>query len=128
MKFGSLVRFYRERMGLKVYELADKVGVCSEYMTQIEKHNKLPCLKVGLIIAAELKLFVGEYRDFVNIYLGDKYPEILQLIFNMKGGKKNEEIAYRNYRARFIGNNRLRQQCRADQGFAGAAAGNRARD
>lgn len=40
--FGAAIRKKREKLGLKVYELAHKVGVNPVYITQIEKHNKVP--------------------------------------------------------------------------------------
>ena len=41
-KFGTILREARTICGLKGYELAKKVGVNPVYITQIEKHDKLP--------------------------------------------------------------------------------------
>ncbi len=39
---GTAIRKRREYVNLKVYELERKAGVNPVYITQIEKHDKLP--------------------------------------------------------------------------------------
>ncbi len=41
-RFGQIIREARQAKGLKVYELAERISVNPVYITQIEKHNKLP--------------------------------------------------------------------------------------
>ncbi len=44
--FGEIIRKARQKKGLKVFELANKIGVNPVYITQIEKHNKFPSIAV----------------------------------------------------------------------------------
>ena len=44
--FGATIRGLRKSYGWRAYELAKKVGVNPVYITQIEKHNKLPSIHV----------------------------------------------------------------------------------
>ena len=50
-KLGMLLREARKARGLKGYELAKKAGVNPVYITQIEKHDKLPSASVMKRIA-----------------------------------------------------------------------------
>ena len=52
---GATIRKLREGQGLKAYELANKVGVNPVYITQIEKHNKLPSFFVMKQISDSLR-------------------------------------------------------------------------
>jgi len=72
---GALIRKRRQELGLKVFELAKKVGVNPVYITQIEKHNKLPSLNVFMKIEGVL----GRNSDIYLPYLKTKYPEIFKL-------------------------------------------------
>ena len=71
-KLGAIIRQRREKLGLKVYELAKKVGINPVYITQIEKHGKLPSPKVidSLERALGISLWI--------LYMGEKHPEILE--------------------------------------------------
>ena len=71
---GAIIRQRREKLGLKVYELAKKVGINPVYVTQIEKHGKLPSYKV--INSLEQVLNV----DLWTLYMGEKHPEVLKKI------------------------------------------------
>jgi transcriptional regulator with XRE-family HTH domain len=70
VKFGQLIRTKREKLGLKVKDLAKKVGIHPVYMTQIEKHNKLPSPAVYKDIE---KVLGTELRE---LYLKEKYPKL----------------------------------------------------
>lgn len=71
--FGMAVRESRKQCGLKVYELAKKVGVDPVYITQIEKHGKLPSPLVMKRIADVLK------DEFLfKTYLKMKYPALYE--------------------------------------------------
>ncbi len=70
---GALIRKRREKLGLKVFELAKKVGVSAVYITQIEKHNKLPPYDLFMKIESVL----GRDSDIYLPYLKTKYPEML---------------------------------------------------
>jgi len=66
---GQKIRRRRVERGLKVYDLAKKVGVNPVYITQIEKHNKFPSpaiMKKITDLLAEPGLF--------RMYLKLKYP------------------------------------------------------
>lgn len=67
-KIGEIIRKKRKEMGLKVYELARKVGVHPVYITQIEKHSKLPSSAVIKNIQSVLKIEIGE------LWRREKYP------------------------------------------------------
>ena len=67
---GGIIKERRLIKGLKVFELANKVGVNPVYISQIEKHNKLPSQKVleSIEKALDIKLF-----DF---YIKQKSPDL----------------------------------------------------
>lgn len=69
---GALIRERRKELGLKVFELAKKVGVNPVYITQIEKHNKLPSHNVFMKIEEVL----GRDSDIYMPYLKAKYPKV----------------------------------------------------
>ena len=66
---GMIIRKSREELTLKAYELAKEVGINPVYITQIEKHGKLPSPSVMKRISEVLcneRLF--------DMYLKRKYP------------------------------------------------------
>jgi len=68
---GTIIRKSRKELTLKVYELAKEVGINPVYITQIEKHGKLPSPSVMKRISEVLcneRLF--------DIYLKRKYPVV----------------------------------------------------
>ncbi|MDE2231824.1 MAG: helix-turn-helix transcriptional regulator [Candidatus Omnitrophica bacterium] len=70
-KLGMIIRDYRKKAGLKVYELAKKIGVTHVWITKIEKHNDLPSIVVYMNIEKTLKL-----PPSLRIqYFKEKYPE-----------------------------------------------------
>jgi len=69
---GMIIREHREKLGLKVYELAQIVGVDPVYITRIEKHNKLPSIIVFLNIEKSLKLPPSIRAQ----YYKEKHPEV----------------------------------------------------
>ncbi len=71
---GALIRKRREELGLKVFELAEKVGVSPVYITQIEKHNKLPALNVF----KKIEDVLGEDSGIYLPYLKTKYPDVFK--------------------------------------------------
>lgn len=72
---GTLIRKRREKCKLKVFELAKKVGVSAVYITQIEKHNKIP--PYDLFIKIENALG-GLEADLYQCYLKVKFPGLLK--------------------------------------------------
>lgn len=71
--FGVALRENRKLCGLKVYELAKKVGVNPVYITQIEKHDKLPSPLVMKKITDVLK-----DQELFETYLKIKYPPLYE--------------------------------------------------
>ncbi len=69
---GIKIRERRKELGLKVYELANKVGINPVYVTQIEKHGKLPSSEVFYRIENVLSLPLEVRKQFFK----SKYPEI----------------------------------------------------
>ena len=72
---GIAIRKRREERNLKVYELADAVGVDPVYITRIEKHGKLPS---PLIMEKISKVLSDE--DLFKFYLKIKYPMVYERI------------------------------------------------
>lgn len=67
---GEAIREHRKKLKLKVYELAKKVGVEPEFITQIEKGRRLPSEKILAKIEHVLKI------DLKLNYLHDKHPDM----------------------------------------------------
>lgn len=76
---GEEIRRRRERLKLKVYELARKVDVDPVYITQIELHNKLPSPSVFIKILLALELEGKDARDLYDQYKEEKFPEFVAL-------------------------------------------------
>ena len=75
--FGKAIREQRKKLKLKVYELANKVGVNPVYITQIEKQGKLPSLEVVK------KIKMALHPESVNLgllYMQERDKEILNFI------------------------------------------------
>ena len=75
IEFGKAIRKRRLECHLKVFELAHSVGVTPVYITQIEKHGKLPSSAVMEKISAALS---DAGHKLLSIYLKIKYPVIYQ--------------------------------------------------
>ena len=69
---GMVIRKRRLELKLKVYELARLVEVDPVYISQIEKHNKLPAPALFEKIRKVLKLD----EQVKNLYLHKKLPDI----------------------------------------------------
>lgn len=87
--FGNLIRHIREERKMKVYELAKAVGVNPVYITQIEKHNKLPSSKVIIAISRVLNA-----HAILHFYITIKYPELLEIIEELN--KRTEKRIFSN--------------------------------
>ncbi len=68
---GTAIRKRREYVNLKVYELERKAGVNPVYITQIEKHGKLP----SPVIMKRISSILHDKRLF-HKYLKMKYPMV----------------------------------------------------
>lgn len=68
---GVIIRKKRKKIALKIYELARKVGVHPVYITQIEKHGKLP----SPIVMKKISNILHDNRLFYE-YLKMKYPMV----------------------------------------------------
>ena len=69
---GKMIKRRRQDLDWKVQELAAKVGVNPTYITQIERYNKLPSLKVITKIAKTLGLFTTKMEG-VGLTLMEQY-------------------------------------------------------
>ena len=76
-KLGQKIRKRRQELNLKVYELATKVGVNPVYITQIEKHNKLPSLPVITNIQNVLGI-----TGLTEFYLRKKFPDLHKMFIH----------------------------------------------
>lgn len=74
--FGAAIRKRREMLGLKVYEVAYKVGVNPVYITQIERHGKLP----SPFIMQKIMDAIYLPSDVFKIYLKMKYPALYEKV------------------------------------------------
>jgi transcriptional regulator with XRE-family HTH domain len=72
---GAAIRKRREERNLKVYELADAVGVDPVYITRIEKHGKLP----SPLIMEKISKALSDESLFKR-YLKMKYPMVYDRI------------------------------------------------
>ena len=72
---GAAIRERREKLGLKVYELADATGVDPVYITRIEKHGKLP----SPIIMEKISKVLSD-EELFKVYLKMKYPMVYDRI------------------------------------------------
>lgn len=77
-KFGDVIRQKREAVGMKVFELADKVGVNPVYITQIEKHGKLPSSEV----MRKIGHLLGSKDYLENLYIAEKYEDTLEELWS----------------------------------------------
>lgn len=73
---GLKIRSRRKELGFKVYELAQKVGVHPVYISQIEKHNKLPSPEVLAKIVLHLD---DNPESYFRVYEDLKYPEMKKI-------------------------------------------------
>jgi len=81
--FGAAIRIRRQSLGLKAYELAYDVDVSPVYITQIEKHGKLPSPDIMERICNALqddKLF--------KIYLRMKHPTMYKKLAEFEAGRE----------------------------------------
>lgn len=76
---GSFIRKVRKLLDLKIYELAGKVGVDPVYITQIEKHNKLPSPAVFARILQSLNLSDFEVENIYEVYKKTKFPKLVEM-------------------------------------------------
>jgi transcriptional regulator with XRE-family HTH domain len=68
---GMTIRKTREELALKAYELAREVGINSAYITQIEKHGKLP----SPIVMKRISEVLCDEQLF-GMYLKMRYPGV----------------------------------------------------
>ncbi|OGQ28974.1 MAG: hypothetical protein A3D29_01700 [Deltaproteobacteria bacterium RIFCSPHIGHO2_02_FULL_42_44] len=92
---GTTIRKSREELALKTYELARGVGISSAYITQIEKHGKLP----SPIVMKRISEVLCDEQLF-DMYLKIKYPVVygkanqreIGSVFNITNGVLMDEI------------------------------------
>lgn len=86
-KFGDCVKRLRKVKGLKIYQLAEKIGTSPEFITQTEKGRKYP----SIITLDKLARILGD--DLKTIYFKEHRPDILALIgkdLKLPGSKANK--------------------------------------
>jgi len=71
---GAVIKEHRQWKGLKVKDLAKIVDVNPVYITQIERHNKLPSRKVMEKIAKAIN-----YIELLGLWVKEKHPEIQEI-------------------------------------------------
>ena len=77
-KLGSEIRKYRKATGDRVYQLADKVGVTPEFITQIELGSKYPTIKVLRKISKALG------KNLLPLYLKERHPDLVDALKDFK--------------------------------------------
>jgi len=75
-KLGLIIKAQRVASNLKVYELANKVGVTPEFITMIEKGNRLPSAAVVKKLSQVLNI------DLQPTYLQQRHPDIVKYMKN----------------------------------------------
>ncbi|MCP4367874.1 MAG: helix-turn-helix transcriptional regulator [Deltaproteobacteria bacterium] len=55
-RIGTAISIARKNANIKQYQLADRVGVTTVYMSQLENNKKLPSIKTLFKIARELNV------------------------------------------------------------------------
>jgi len=83
---GKAIKNLRKGIHLKVYELAARVDVQPEFITQIEKGRRLPSETVLEKLSRVLKMDLKPY------YYSDKHPEIVpylkpDIVAKLKDGR-----------------------------------------
>lgn len=86
-KLGLIIKAQRVANDLKVYELASKAGVTPEFITMIEKGNRLPGAAVVKKLSEVLNI------DLRPAYLKQRHPDIVKYLGNTKDsiGKKRKD-------------------------------------
>jgi len=92
-----LIRKRRQELGLKVYELANKVGVNPVYITQIEKHNKLPAQEVFIKIIKALNMDLALFAD---LWLNARSPIVYKS--SSKASQSNYSASSSSYSVRGV--------------------------
>lgn len=82
-KLGEEIRADRQRLKLRIKDLADKVGVHPTYITYIEKHDKIP----SPALMERIKNVLDD-EMLETIYLKTKYPGVCK-----KFEQKQKDIA-----------------------------------
>ena len=82
-ELGDMIRKFRKIKGMKVYELADKVGIDAAYLTQIERQGRFPSAEKMILIANCIEppsstLILYKYRKFKGLANIDTWIDILQ--------------------------------------------------
>lgn len=70
-KLGEIIKTDRQRLKLRIKDLADKIGVHPTYITYIEKHGKIP----SPTLMEKIKNVLGD-EMLDTIYLKTKYPDV----------------------------------------------------
>jgi transcriptional regulator with XRE-family HTH domain len=85
-KLGLTIKAQRVANDLKIYELAEKVGVSPEFITMIERGNRLPSAAVVKKLSQVLNI------DLQSTYLEERHPDIVKYLANTEGatGKKRK--------------------------------------
>ncbi len=81
--FGAAIRIRRQSLGLKAYELAHDVDVSPVYITQIEKHGKLPSPDIMERICNAL-----QDDELFRIYLRMKHPTMYKKLMELEARRE----------------------------------------
>lgn len=80
IKLGQAIRSYREDSKVSINEFAELIKIDSAYLTQIEKHGKLPAPDVMSRVIDGLKINDSGKAALMSAYLRIKYPELAATI------------------------------------------------
>jgi transcriptional regulator with XRE-family HTH domain len=75
-EFGMLLREIRKQNNLKICELANKIGVTPEFVTQVEKGNKYPSKETF----AKLVKILG--KTIEPVYYKERYADMIVFVKN----------------------------------------------
>lgn len=85
---GQKIRTLREGKFNNIPDFAEQVGVDPVYITQIERHGKLPSPRIMKLILDKLRILPEEKLGIFFGYLSIKHPEIAEIWLEMEKDKE----------------------------------------
>lgn len=92
IKLGRAIRSYREDSKVSIDEFAELIKIDSAYLTQIEKHGKLPAPDVMSRVIMGLKIKDNAKALLISLYLKVKYPELASMVDDVVSDDKKREM------------------------------------
>ena len=97
MKFGEMLKKQREKKGISGYTIAKKLEVTPPFYYSIERGYKMP-LKNIPIIRDILSFSNDEFKNLVNTYIKEFYPELYDIMQNLEERREKTKIKIKTKR------------------------------